>query len=219
MKPPSSGDLLAGELDKVQALAQKGTPPLPTGPYSVIVADPPWQYYKNPGANGPGAGQGGIPENIYPTMSADMIRDLPVNTITAPDAHLFMWVTNPKMFGGDLLPRVSPHDIIKAWGFEYKTIITWVKVTKNGVIIPNGLGHYFRGATEHVLYAKRGRAIIPKEHRLPNAFMAPRGKHSQKPLTFFDIVEHATQGTAGKRLEMFAREPRAGWDVWGNEVC
>lgn len=188
---------------------------LPAGPWSVIVADPPWMYQKRPGLNGGGDGASGIAEREYPTMTNEEIAALPVSDVTTPDAHLFMWITNPGMFGGRF-SDVSPAQIAAAWGFEYRTILTWVKTVSGGRVDQGGMGWYFRGATEHVLYATRGRAGIPAALRQPNVFLAAKGAHSVKPRAFFDLVDRVIPD--GNRLELFARTPRPGWAAWGNEA-
>lgn len=187
---------------------------LPAGPFDVIVADPPWMYQKRPGVNGAGEGAPGIAEREYPTMTNEEIAAMPVSGLAAPDAHLFMWITNPGVYGGRF-SDVTPADIAAAWGFEYRTLLTWVKTVANGRVNRGGMGWYFRGATEHVLYATRGRAGIPAELRQPNVFLAAVGRHSTKPRAFFDLVESVT---SGRRLEMFARSGRPGWTVWGNQA-
>lgn len=187
---------------------------LPQGGFHVIVADPPWKYQKRAGLNGAGAGANGVAEKHYGTMSTEEIAALPVASLAQPDAHLFMWVTNPKMFGGRF-STLTAEQIVKAWGFEYRTLLTWVKTTKTGAPTAGGLGHYFRGATEHVVYATRGAATIATQRRLANVFLAPRRAHSQKPEAFMEIVESVADGPY---LEMFSRRPRPGWSAWGNEL-
>ena len=187
---------------------------LPAGPFSVIVADPPWMYQKNPGANGPRDGANGIAERHYGTMSNQEIMGLPVADVAADDAHLFMWVTNPYLFGGRF-SNITAEQIVNAWGFSYKTTLTWVKTTKAGEPTKGGLGWFFRGATEHVIYATRGKAKIPPHLRESNVIMAPANRHSAKPDAFMEMVERVTEGP---RLELFARTPRPGWNAWGNEI-
>jgi N6-adenosine-specific RNA methylase IME4 len=172
-----------------------------TPPYSTIVADPPWLYKKQPGDQ-----MHNYAESKYGTMTNEQLAELPVGDLAAPDAHLFMWVTNPGMFGGRF-STITPADIAKAWGFEYRTLITWVK---RG---PLGLGWYFRGQTEHVLYATQGRAAIPPAKRRENVIRADRGVHSEKPQAFLDLVEAVCPGPY---VELFARTPRFGWDSWGH---
>jgi N6-adenosine-specific RNA methylase IME4 len=187
----------------------------PTGPYDVLVADPPWLYQKQPGINGPNAAAEGAVDLHYPTMTNEAIAALPVRDVAAPDAHLFLWVTNPGIYGGRF-STVTPRDIAAAWGFRYKTMLTWVKTTKAGQPNAGGMGWYFRGCTEHILCAVRGKAAIPPELREPNVLLAPRGRHSEKPTAFLEMVERVT---AGRRLELFARTRRPGRDAWGNEVA
>jgi N6-adenosine-specific RNA methylase IME4 len=187
---------------------------MPTGPFSVIVADPPWMYQKSPGSKGPRDGANGIAERHYPTMTNKDIGDLPVKSIAAEDAHLFLWVTNPYMYGGRF-SNITPEQIANAWGFEYKTTLTWVKTKKTGEPTGGGLGWFFRGATEHIIYATRGKAKIPPHLREKNVILAPTGRHSAKPPEFMELVERVT---TGPRIELFARTPRTGWVAWGNEI-
>jgi N6-adenosine-specific RNA methylase IME4 len=163
--------------------------------YRTIVADPPWRY-----DNGT-VPQGGV-EHRYSTMAADEILALPVAEMTEPNAHLYLWVTNLHLREG------RPFEIMEAWGFRYVTMLTWHKL---GAI---GLGYYFRGETEHVLFGVRGKApLAVKDAR--NHFAATKGRHSAKPDRFYEIVERVSPGPY---LELFARRRRYGWDVWGNEA-
>lgn len=180
----------------------------------MIVADPPWLYKKNPGLKSDGRGGRGYAEEHYPTLTNEDIAAMPVRDLAADDAHLFMWFTNPGVFGGRF-SDVTPADIAKAWGFEFKTLITWVKTTAAGDVHGGGMGWYFRGCTEHILYATRGKASIASARRVPNVLMAPRGRHSEKPQAFFDMVEHVIPGA--RYVELFARSPRPGWSAWGND--
>lgn len=168
--------------------------------YRTIVADPPWAYRVNSGVQGAVGSQ-------YGTMTNDAIAELPVKSIATDDAHLYLWVTNPRLFAEDH-DGCGPIDILQAWGFEYKTTLTWVK--KPGL----GIGFYFRGDTEHVLFGVRGSLPIPAEIRESNVFTAPRRGHSAKPDCFYDLVERVSPEP---RLEMFARRARFGWDYWGDE--
>ena len=163
--------------------------PLPEGTFRTIVADPPWQYGNK--------ATRGAAEDHYSTMTLDEICELEVNA--ADDAHLYLWTTNGFLN--------EAFDVVDAWGFAYKTCLTWVKPQI-------GLGNYFRGATEHILFGVRGN--LPVEDRnLRNWFEAPRGKHSAKPDLFYDLVEKASPEP---RLEMFARRRRFGWETWGDEA-
>ena len=186
----------------------------PTGQFGSIVVDPPWRYTKVPTAR---TGSGASAEHIYPTMRTEDIRDLPVAFLAAPKAHLYLWVTNPVLLNlrPDIKGHVSALQICEAWGFTPVTLLTWVKSTKAGAPDRGGLGWYFRGATEHVLFAQRGNLGIPAALREPNIFLSPRGPHSAKPECLQDTIERVSPGPY---LELFGRRQRPGWTTWGNEI-
>jgi N6-adenosine-specific RNA methylase IME4 len=179
--------------------------------YGTIVADPPWRYTKNPTPPLRSGGRGASAEHIYPTMTMEEIAALPVGKLAAAEAHLYMWVTNPVLIGMRKYIRgeIDAPDIARAWGFEPKTLLTWVKEG------PPGMGFYFRGQTEHVIFAVRGTLGIDAANRLRNVFFAPRRGHSEKPEVFLDLVE---QVSPEPRLELFARRQRLGWDTYGDEA-
>jgi N6-adenosine-specific RNA methylase IME4 len=179
--------------------------------FGTIVADPPWSY-RSGHVTSRTSHDTPAAEHHYPTMRNQEILDLPVSSLAADDAHLYLWVTNPKMFGergGRRTQQPAPIDILEAWGFRYITTLTWLK---EGNL---GMGFYFRGETEHVLFGIKGKAPIPVEMRERNWFAAPKKRHSQKPEVFYDIVERVSPGP---HLELFARRNRMGWSAWGNEA-
>lgn len=161
--------------------------------YRTIVADPPWRYQRS-------GVQGAVP---YGTLSESEIAGLPVQELAADDAHLYLWVTTPKLWGSP-----NPAEIAAAWGFTYKTLITWVKGSRVGI------GWYYRVDTEHCLFCVRGNLPIPAALRQSNVLWSPRSHHSAKPEAFLDLVE---QVSPGPYLELFARRARFGWNYWGNE--
>ncbi len=181
--------------------------------YHTIVADPPWPYRDANNDHGAiskgykldGELQRGVRELGYSTMSIDELRTLPLPQI-AKDAHLYLWTTNAFM--------VDAHSIAEAWGFVPKTILTWVKVHQTDPCrVSMKTGHWFRGATEHIVFAVRGRLPLLVDEGLPTAYLWPRiGRHSVKPDAFFDLVE---QASPGPRIELFSRTPRLGWDASG----
>jgi N6-adenosine-specific RNA methylase IME4 len=181
-------------------------PPLPAGQYSTIVADPPWQYDNR--------ATRAAAVRHYPTLSIEELLDLRVEGIhisekAADNAHLYLWTTNAFLRDG--------FDILERWGFQFKTCLTWVKGRDGAPQL--GIGNYFRSCTEHVLFGVRGKMPV-KQSNQANWFECKRGKHSQKPDIFYDLVEAASPGPY---LELFARvEPllprRAGWTPWGNEA-
>ena len=173
---------------------RRESPPLPTGPFRVFVADPPWPYEKR--TDDPSQ-RGVIP---YAPMSLDAICALPVEKLAAADAVLWLWTTNT------FLPEAFC--VVTAWGFAYKTALTWVKPSP-------GVGEWLRGQTEHVLLAVRGRPTVLRE-RASTVLHAKRGRqHSQKPVEFYELVEAICPGS---KLELFARAVRPGWAAWGLEA-
>lgn len=176
--------------ERIEAL---GSPELPTGEYSVIMADPPWRYQfsETPSRE---------IENQYPTMDLSEIRSLTVPA--ADDSILFMWTTAPKL--------EEAFSVLNSWGFTYKTCAIWDKERK-------GMGYYFRINHEILLVATKGKFPAPSPENRPDSIIrSPRGEHSKKPEEFYEIIE-AMYPEASK-LEMFCRSPREGWNAWGNEV-
>lgn len=173
--------------------------------YRTIVADPPWTYNATKDAEY----QPNTAEAHYGTMSNAAIAALPVKEWADNSAHLYLWVTNPRLYGERYSREVQPIDIMEAWGFRFVTLLTWHKLGSPG------MGFHFRGDTEHVLFGVRGDVKIAADLRVSNHFAALRGRHSAKPDRFYEIVEHVSPEP---RLELFARRRRYGWDVWGNEA-
>lgn len=134
-------------------------------------------------------------------MTYSEIKDLGVSVMEMmrPKSHCYLWVTQRSLEQG--------FSVMRAWGFEYKATLTWVKQM--------GLGfRYFRHSTEFCLFGVRG--VLPTRRKdVCTHFEGKRGAHSVKPDTFFDLV---TSNSPGPYVEMFARNHRPGWTVWGNEV-
>jgi N6-adenosine-specific RNA methylase IME4 len=129
-------------------------------------------------------------------------------TLELPDnAHLYLWTTNTFV--------AEAWRVAEKWGFEPKTLITWVKTKNDGTGLRIGMGRSFRNCTEQVVVATRGRLSFLR-HDVPNVIFAPREAHSRKPALFYDVVESMSPGPY---LELFARPPlRAGWAAWGLEA-
>jgi len=134
---------------------------------------------------------------------------MPISDLADDNAHLYMWVTNPILTEQRLRGGPNAVQIARAWGFEPKTLLTWIKGENGG-----GMGFYYRGDTEHVLFAVKGSLPIPAALRKSNVFRGKKGSHSAKPDAFLDMVE---QVSPGPYVELFARRARFGWDYWGNE--
>lgn len=167
--------------------------------YKTILMDPPWAEY------GGGKIKRGA-DRHYP-----LIRDVSaiVNLVVLwsgywnPDpegCHLYCWVTNNHLKQG--------LELVEQLGFSYVTNLVWVKDRI-------GLGQYFRGQHELCLFARMGQTMLPRDRTVPTVILEPRRQHSQKPEGLVAAIERVSPGPY---LELFARAPRAGWDVWGNEV-
>jgi N6-adenosine-specific RNA methylase IME4 len=136
----------------------------------------------------------------YSLMTAKEIAALPVAALAADNAHLWLWVTNASLFAG--------HAVMDAWGFTYRSILTWVKP---GL----GLGSYYlRNSTEHLLLGTKGKAPVAFRSQ-PTWLYAPKQDHSHKPEEQYAVIERCS---SGPYLELFARRKRPGWHAWGNEV-
>lgn len=173
-------------------------PPLPDGVYDVIYADPPWQY-------GPENPQGGPTSLHYPSMDLQELCEMPLPNL-AEDAVLFMWVTNPMLKKAFM--------VVEAWGFDYKTNMVWIKTD----LKRPGSGYYVRGRHEFLFIATRGSFTPRNVHASPigSYFEAPLGEHSEKPKIMYEWIE--TLYPDCSYIELFARDEREGWEVWGNEV-
>lgn len=193
--------------------------PPKAGAYGTVYVDSPW----------PEQGGGKIKRGAdrhYKLMKLEDIYELPIGSWAAPDAHLYSWVTNNYLEAGLLA--------IRAWGFRYVTTVSWFKDRI-------GLGQYYRGRTEHCLFAVRGRlpyrtksdgkraqgetgfeALEFSDSEIPgtpepdlSSFKATRVEHSRKPEEMRTMIARVSPGPY---LEVFARRPVVGWDTWGNEA-
>lgn len=192
----------------------------PRGPFSIIMADPPWPY-DSPRAlvgNG-GRGSKGASTIVqvdvnshYETMNLDDIKAMPIASIAAKDACLLLWTTNPFLADG------SAVDVVRSWGFAPKSVVTWAKVQADLKTPSMKTGHWFRSASEHFIFATRGRLQRPVNFpAMPTWQPHPRLPHSRKPDLFFNLVEKLSDGPC---IELFARgAPRSPrWVVWGNQA-
>ena len=172
------------------------------GGYRHIVVDPPWRYAIEDRTKAEAARQ-------YSTMTLDALAELPVARLAHPDgALLWCWATNRMLALGD-----APW-VVKQWGFTPLTILTWGKTGQPGV------GWRLRSMTEHCVLAAVGNPPLPAAGTAPASlqhWMRPSGgksrSHSTKPAGFYDLVEAYSPGPY---VELFARQPRLGWDHWGH---
>lgn len=184
---------------------------LPDKKYQVIYADPPWSYTDKRSKPGPKGNKGGGVVHHYPTLSIDDICSLPVANITDDPALLFMWGTWP------LMPYWNK--VIEAWGFKFKTLgFDWVKQYPKSGKICIGAGAYTRSNSEVCLIGVKGKgASLIEDHSICNVQIAARGRHSEKPQLFRDLITKLV-GSDKSKIELFARTAAPGWDCWGNEV-
>jgi len=178
----------------------KSVSPLPQGQFKTLLIDPPWDWGDEADVD-----QFGRARPDYETMSLEDIRSFSVFGETIPDkaesnAHIYLWITNrslPKGFG-----------LLQSWGFRYVTLLTWCKPSF-------GMGNYFRGQTEHLLFGVKGSCPLLRSD-IGTWFLADRGSdHSVKPEKIYEIIETCSPGPW---LEIFARRNRPGWASWGAEI-
>lgn len=172
--------------------------------FATVLADPPWQFQNRTGKMAPEHKR----LSRYPTMSLREICDLPVEEIVAETAHLYLWVPNA------LLP--DGLKVMESWGFSYKSNIIWYKIRKDGGPDRRGVGFYFRNVTEVLLFGVRGKnaRTLKLGRTQENIISSQKREHSRKPDEQYALIEGCSNGP---RLEMFARGPRLGWSVWGNQ--
>lgn len=189
--------------------------------FSTVMADPPWRFQNRTGKI--------APEHKrlarYPTMHLEDICALPVAQHLETKAHCYLWVPNA------LLPEGL--QVLKAWGFDYKSQIIWQKVRKDGGPDGRGVGFYFRNVTEVLLFGVRGKDIRtlapgrsqvnfieapePTDKDIPDGDLIKTRKreHSRKPDEQYEIIESCSWGPF---LELFGRGKRPNWTVWGNQA-
>lgn len=173
------------------------------GPFTTVLADPPWRFDNRTGKM--------APEHQrllrYQTMTMEEILELPVNRLAGAKAHLYLWIPNALIFEG--------LEVMKRWGFTYKTNLVWYKIRKDGGPDGRGVGFYFRNVTELVLFGVRGNMrTLDAGRRQTNIITTRKREHSRKPDELYSIIEACSPGPY---LELFARHPRKGWVQWGNE--
>lgn len=171
--------------------------------YGIIYADPPWHYrvYSKKGA-------GRSAESHYPTMTIEKIQALPVSELADKDCALFMWITFPLL--------KESLSVLSAWGFKFKTIaFVWIKQNRKSDSLFWGMGYWTRANAEFCVLATKGK---PKRmaKNVHQVIISHIEEHSKKP----DEARRRIVRLMGDlpRIELFARQKSAGWDVWGNEV-
>lgn len=173
--------------------------------FGTILADPPWRFANRTGKV--------APEHRrlarYQTLSVEDIGSLPLADHLEEVAHCYLWVPNA------LLP--DGLEVLRRWGFEYKTNLIWHKIRKDGGSDGRGVGFYFRNVTEMVLFGVRGkgaRTLDPGRSQV-NLFSSRKREHSRKPDEQYSIIESCSRPPY---LELFGRGKRPKWTVWGNQA-
>ncbi len=164
--------------------------------YKLIYADPPWSYDNKKTGESMVSGA----DSKYDTLPLEELKALPIPGISEKDSVLFMWAVVP------LLPEAF--DLMKAWGFRYKTAIFWRK------IMSLGMGYWFRGQVELCLLGIKGE-IPAFRCQKANFIQSKVRKHSRKPDEMYGLIESLN---INPKIELFARERREGWDVFGNQL-
>lgn len=172
--------------------------------FKTILADPPWQFANRTGKVAPEHKR----LTRYPTLALDEIKAIPVNDVTEDASHLYLWVPNALLHEG--------LEVMKAWGFTYKTNIVWCKIRKDGGPDGRGVGFYFRNTTELILFGIKGkmRTLAPGRSQV-NILKSMKREHSRKPDEQYSLIESCSPGPF---LELFARGAQPGWEAWGNEA-
>ena len=174
------------------------------GPFSTVLADPPWRFMNRTGKVAPEHRR----LSRYDTMTTAAIRALPVSEVATENAHLYLWVPNALIADG--------LRVMQSWGFTYKSNIVWAKRRKDGGPDGRGVGFYFRNVTELILFGVKGsmRTLAPGRRQV-NMIETRKREHSRKPDEQYDVIEACSPGLY---LELFARYSRQGWTSWGLEA-
>lgn len=187
------------------------------GGFRTILADPPWTFKARTALQVANWNSRRDAEKHYTVMNLEAIKALPVKNVAAKDAHLFLWTTGP------CLPQAF--EVITAWGFRYSSVaFTWAKLKRSyqpdkisTPIDTNfhcGLGLTTRKNAEFCLLARRGNARREAKD-VREIIVTPVREHSRKPDETYERIQRYC---VGPYLELFARQSRSGWAVWGNEV-
>lgn len=172
--------------------------------FAAILVDPPWRFQNRTGKMAPEHRR----LHRYKTMSTQEIMELPIPQLVLPQSHLYLWVPNALLLEG--------LEVMRGWGFTYKTNIVWHKVRKDGGPDGRGVGFYFRNVTEMVLFGVKGSMrTLPPGRSQVNIVVSQKREHSRKPDELYGIIERCSPGPY---LELFARHLRAGWYQWGDEI-
>lgn len=187
--------------------------------YNIIYADPAWEQKAGRPLSGGYKKENGVqvfnPKSNksadlpYNTMKFEDIVNLPIKNLTADNCHLYLWVTNKYL--------MKAEEVVKAWGFKYSTTLVWCKKP-----IGSGMGGTFKVSTEYLIFATKGKVNELVNEKVNGTWFEKKRQyvngypcHSKKPDFFYELIEKVSKG---KKLELFSRNERDGWDAWGNEI-
>ena len=167
--------------------------------YNLIVVDPPWKIKKIANKQRPNQ-----VEMDYPMMSLEEIQKMPIGNLADENSYCFLWTTQKYLY--------EAKKILENWGFNHMLTMVWEKTYGKSA----GMALYgFRWNAEFILVGTKGKKnMFPKTKLIPAVFQAENIRHSEKPQRFYDLISLLGE----KRIDIFARKKREGWDVWGNEV-
>ena len=173
--------------------------------YTIVYADPPWEYTESGGGH---RGTAGLP---YKTISTEEICNLPIKKIADDKSILFIWATFKKIKECMI--------VIDAWGYDYYGLgFDWIKIGKNGKPC-FGMGYYTRQNNEVCLIGvkkDKTKRIIPQDRSISCVLQSMRREHSRKPDEVRDCIVKICGDLS--RIELFARQETEGWDCWGDEI-
>lgn len=176
-----------------------------TAPFGTVLADPPWRFTNRTGKVAPEHRR----LSRYETMTAKDTAALPVAELMASQSHCYLWVPNALLAEGLM--------VLENWGFTYKANVVWAKRRADGGPDGRGVGFYFRNVTELILFGTRGKLrTLPPGRSQVNMLETRKREHSRKPDEQYPLIEACSPGPY---LELFARYPQPGWQVWGNEAA
>jgi len=187
--------------------------------YNIIYADPAWEQKAGRPLSGGYKKKNGVQvfnpisnksaDLPYNTMKFEDIVNLPIKNLTDDNCHLYLWVTNKYL--------LKVEQVIKAWGFKYSTTLVWCKKP-----IGSGMGGTFKVSNEYLIFATKGKVNELVNQKANGTWFEEKRQyvngypcHSKKPDFFYELIEKVSKG---KKLELFSRNERLGWDAWGNEV-
>ena len=174
---------------------------IPMFSQSVIHIDPPWAYeMRTP------KGYEKSPQAHYDCMTLDQLKELPVGHLAMPDSVMVMW----GVFS--MMPQAI--ELLAHYGYRYCTGGPWAKQSSTGKKWAFGTGYVYRNAAEFWIVGKMGNPV-ERSKSVRNLIVAPVREHSRKPDQIYSDIEELWEGPY---CDLFGRQQREGWTVWGNQA-